>query len=294
MKINIICILIILEIYISTIIARIDNTLNDNNLSLNNCYSGSYRVEDLPFDSCSGYRKCEKGFYCHNGIKYPCRSGYFGDIIGLNTPNCTGICSAGFYCLEGSISATSKFCGDPNKYCPAGSSIPLVSPTGYYTVDINGNDYVESRYSRSSIKICPLGYYCNNGIKLPCLAGYYGASYGLSEGTCSGICPQGFYCPLASTNPFEFTCGNSPVYNCPVGSVHKLSTRDGYYAILPHIDIGGGYGGEEICPRGSYCLNGIRYLCKGGRYGSQLRETNTSCAGMCTAGFFCPEGIVYI
>ena len=91
-------IFILVGIYFLTTFARTDITLNHNNTSLNNCYNGAYQVKDLPFDACSGFRYCEKGYYCQNGIKYLCPSGYYGDSIGLTSSNCTGKCSSGYSC----------------------------------------------------------------------------------------------------------------------------------------------------------------------------------------------------
>lgn len=82
----------------------------------------------------SAERRCEPGFYCQNGVKALCLSGYWGGIYGLSIPTCSGQCQAGYYCPEGSISKIEKVCGDADKYCPEGSPFPLMTSSGYYSI----------------------------------------------------------------------------------------------------------------------------------------------------------------
>ena len=231
--------------------------------SANSCYDGSYMVQTMPFGACSGFRPCDAGHYCQEGLKFPCPAGSYGASTGLNNSTCSGKCSPGFYCPSGSVSSTTFFCGHPSVYCPEGSGDPLPAPSGYFTVDINGVDSPGSVSSRSAVVICPRGYYCLDGIKLACLPGTFGDSFGLSNMNCSGKCPEGWYCPVPSTQPFAFSCGKTPTTYCPEGSERAMHTREGYYAVASHIDEGGGYGAEVVCPRGSYCIGGARFLCPG-------------------------------
>lgn len=100
--------------------------------------------------------------------------------------------------------------------------------------------------------------------------------------------------------PFQFSCisshnvtgGQTATLYCPDGSSRPLHTAEGYYAVRPHFEAGGGYGGQELCPRGSYCLEGMRHLCPAGRYGAYKQNTNASCTGLCTAGYYCPPGSI--
>jgi len=79
-------------------------------------------------------RKCEPGFFCQQGVKLPCSPGTWGGEYGLSISSCSGICAPGYYCPLGSIAATEKFCGDPSKYCPDGSAVPLSVSIGFYSV----------------------------------------------------------------------------------------------------------------------------------------------------------------
>eukprot|EP01038_Epipyxis_sp_PR26KG_P010959 gene10959-14719_t len=256
------------------------------------CYVGSYRVDQAPFNLCAGFRTCEEGYYCEEGIKKPCPGGYFGNSSGLITSSCSGMCSDGYYCTNSSIIPNQNKCGGSQYYCPAGSDKPLIVMNGYYSVDRNGLDSVESAEIRSAIKICPLGSYCINGSKYSCPGGFYGNSHGLFVRNCSEICPEGFYCPVGAVMAQSHPCGQTPQYYCPTGSEYPLQTPLGYFATQSFALNGGGYGSIIICPAGSYCVNGIRYDCPAGRFGGIIQQYNVSCSGPCEEGFYCPAGSV--
>lgn len=50
----------------------------------------------------------------------------------MGDAGCTGPCRAGYYCPEGSTSATEKECGSPFLYCPAGVGAPIDVTPGWY------------------------------------------------------------------------------------------------------------------------------------------------------------------
>jgi hypothetical protein len=62
-----------------------------------------------------------------------CPVGRYGSTFGLSTSWCSGYCTAGYYCPEGSTSATQVECGGPDVFCPPGSAIPQNVDIGYYT-----------------------------------------------------------------------------------------------------------------------------------------------------------------
>ncbi len=54
-----------------------------------------------------------RGYFCSNGVRSPCPPGRYGNIRGLTSLQCSGLCDPGHYCLEGSY--------DPKQYrCPRG------------------------------------------------------------------------------------------------------------------------------------------------------------------------------
>ena len=152
---------------------------------------GSYRSTIPPFGAYSGFKECEIGFFCANGVKAPCPGGSFGDALELSNILCSGYCFAGYYCPAGSIVGTSIACGSSDLYCPIGTSTPNNVPLGYYSVDTNNLEAVETVAFRAAVKICPIGHYCERGLKYLCAAGKYGLVDGLSSPECSGVCPEG-------------------------------------------------------------------------------------------------------
>ena len=156
-----------------------------------NCMLGSYRSTQPPFGACSGFKVCELGFFCLDGIRSPCPAGYFGDSQRLDSITCSGQCNAGYYCSAGSITRTSNPCGRSDVFCPIGSAVPVEVPLGYYSVDIDNSDSSRTVSLRVLSVICPEGYYCESGLKHPCAGGKYGLTQGLNSSECSGTCPEG-------------------------------------------------------------------------------------------------------
>lgn len=241
------------------------------------CTFGSYRSLTPPWrDGCPGFRLCESGFFCNGEIKIPCPSGVVGDREGYSTEKCGHPCPKGFYCPLRTI--TPLLCGNSSVYCPPSSSRPLPIPSGYFGLGESSNRFEQ-------IEICPKGFYCSSGLKLTCPAGSYGEMQGLDSATCSGQCPAGWFCPTASSSPYSRPCPINPGNYCPRGSSHPIPVALGFYATESAQDRGGGYSLQARCPPGSYCLNGIRYLCPGGRYGALHESINASCDGICEAGW---------
>ena len=71
---------------------------------------------------------------------------WYGDVEGLTTDRCSGLCAPGYYCEPGSTTPTQHECGEgavarANSgsgilvdvvYCPRGSSGPVSVSPGYY------------------------------------------------------------------------------------------------------------------------------------------------------------------
>ena len=69
-------------------------------------------------------------------MRRACPAGTFGAREASASPACDGVCSAGFFCPEGSNSPQARVCGpkgDPSVFCPAGSSTPTHATPGFYT-----------------------------------------------------------------------------------------------------------------------------------------------------------------
>ena len=121
---------------------------------------------------------CDLGYYCINASKYKCPKGTYGSTTGLISPSCSGQCTGGYFCDEGSTSPTSLPCGlaSPGKYldndinaakyyCPAGTASILIAADGKYTTP---EDQLYAHRSGGD-GLCSTGTTCINGVKSPTL-----------------------------------------------------------------------------------------------------------------------------
>mmetsp|Transcript_4786 Transcript_4786/g.9600 ORF Transcript_4786/g.9600 Transcript_4786/m.9600 type:complete len:915 (-) Transcript_4786:28-2772(-) len=190
---------------------------------------------------------CEPGRYCSGGVRLKCAGGSYGSSTANTASTCDGLCSAGHFCPQGSISTTENRCGSPNVYCPQGSAAPVDVPYGYYSI-------TGAHDTRSAIAICPRGSFCVKGVAHLCPAGTYGSVTGLTNSECSGPCKAGFYCPEGSTYDAQIACplgtfglGGSGTAEC------SGRCRSGYYCPLAStsptmFQCGGDF---NYCPLGS-------------------------------------------
>jgi hypothetical protein len=124
---------------------------------------------------------------------------------------------------------------------------------------------------------CPKGTYQAGGSTggegcTPCPAGRYGAETGLKSALCSGICPQGYYCPAQTQGRFDNACPAGTF-----GSSEGLSSsacsgvaQAGYYT------TGG-------------ATSATQFPCSSGRWGGS-GQTTSQCSGPCSAGYKCAQG----
>ena len=168
--------------------------------------------------------------------------GRYGSRRRLWNVTCSGLCREGYFCPAGATSETERECGDSSVYCPEGSEVPQEVSKGYYSIGGSGPS------TRAAQQICDMGYYCSekSGIRIPCPAGTYGATLGLSNpvgpvfdevnaASCSGLCSPGHYCPPNSTSPEEVPC--------PAGTYgREYGLTDGNCT--------------AVCPVGHFCPEG--------------------------------------
>jgi len=253
---------------------------------------------------------CDPGHYCVDGVRLQCPIGRYGSTYGLANSDCTDRCAPGYYCNKASKVIDENECGGSHLFCPIGTGVPKHVHQGYYTI----GETLTTRYDE---KLCELGMWCNHttGLQTQCPAGRYGGKYGLYNDTCSGNCTGGYYCPLGSVTAQQEHCGN-PKYYCPIGTPLRRLVDKGYHGV--HVDEPPIYYDEknlstnekgrrfelievpdtryttfshqEICPLGSYCVLGIRYLCPAGRYGGVTGLSEAICSGNVSAGYFGPPG----
>lgn len=193
-------------------------------------------------------------------------------------------------------------CGGTHVYCPMGSAFPVLASPGFYTynstISVKVTNVTLHDATMSWRKICEMGYYCKDGVKYECPGGTFGYGTGFSSEEQCLSCRRGYYCPSArgkpSTNAKQLPCGSVDKF-CPDRSALPQSVSVGYYT-----KGGEGFGNDaifhrthqEICPKGSFCLGGVRYLCPKGTYGEKVGLSSSFCDGFCPEGFFCEEGTI--
>ncbi len=196
---------------------------------------------------CSGL--CAPGFFCTSGStnntpsvcpagQYSmagagqcsdCSSGQYGSTPGLQTPDCTGPCTAGYACPAGSVNATVTLC-PAGTYSTVGSSVCTPCVAGLYG-DTPG---------------LPLAA-CTG----PCPAGRFGSVSGLTSATCTGACDAGYACTPGSISATQTAC---PMGRYSLGSAGECTVCPGgtfgVNSALRTADCTG------LCTAGYSCLPG--------------------------------------
>jgi len=169
---------------------------------------------------------------------------------------------------------------------------------------------------------CPLGYWINAGsaasapvesgatnldFPFACTPGQYGDSYDKqSSPQCSGRCPAGFFCPLATITPMPCGAGHfCPGYDatgrlgataalpCEAGtfsSALDLSSAADCTVASPGFYAATGSTRQTLCPPGTFGPTrglGACSFCSAGKFSADVGAI--SCRN-CTAGYVCVEG----
>ena len=231
---------------------------------------------------------CEAGYWCDEttGIRQKCPPGRYGAEQGLYSMECSGLCSEGHYCQEGSTSKTQLSCGHIELFCPLGSSAPQEVNEGYYTVNSDSSDAFDDARTRIAERKCEPGTWCQGGIRRLCAPGYWGESFGLTTYICSGPCSAGHLCPEGSTKPVEVVCGD-PDFYCLPQSFKPIRVAIGSYSTG---GIESTRTGQAIAHPGKYAVSGLLFTCRAGYYGASEGLSTPSCSGPCAPGFYCPTG----
>ena len=252
-----------------------------------NCPVGEYRRAPLEMPGRSG--RANK-FDC-----IPCPAGRYGNVEGLTSAACSGMCAAGYWCGEGSTSPTQNACVDGGSdgraaFCPAGSGRPVAAAAGRRTVS-HDHDYetfpsAENRRMVSDV-LCAPGHFCIDGVQHPCPPGRFGNKQGMDTSLCEKACLPGEYCPEMSVQPT--TC--PPGYFCPDG-ITRMPCPPGRFGADSGLRSAACSG---FCEPGHYCdaasISPTQNKCPSGRYGAGLGLRDDQCSGECLAGYYCPDTI---
>ena len=233
---------------------------------------------------------CPIRSYCPAGTDDPsatlCAAGRYSNRTGQTNSQCSGPCQEGYYCPEGSSSATQHPCGAVGLYCPSESDLPKVAQPGEIT--IGGSDA-----TRTAVEPCPKGSQCAGGVATVCSPGFFSNETG---STLCLPCEPGRFntarnsttCSPCSNGTFSLgeaatrcgTCGYGSFYNpgtqaCALCSVGKFSDVESATQC-------------ESCIAGRFMpLNGSStcFDCVPGQ--NQSTNGRTSCE-KCAAGYHAP------
>lgn len=150
---------------------------------------------------------------------------------------CTGACTAGYACPNGSTNATAFLC-PAGQYslaaaglcspCPAGlyGSTPGMASAACTGACLAGYACPEGSPNATAVT-CPPGAYSGSGASSCslCGPGLYGASAAQSSALCSGTCAPGFACVPGSTNATAAACAPRDVQHRGCGCVQQLHSR---------------------------------------------------------------------
>ncbi|CAN2388099.1 hypothetical protein PRIEUP_LOCUS14825, partial [Pristimantis euphronides] len=234
---------------------------------------------------------CPSGYYCPAGsvTPHPCPAGSYSNTSANIGPEACVLCEPGYFCDRPGLASPNGPC-DEGYYCTGAS----VSP---YPPEVT-----------SSGGPCPVGHFCPQGSHIPqaCPAGTL-TQY-LRQASCSE-CPEGFYCPVQSTNtticPEGYYCPRRTEfpeqYPCPRGTYSGSKGATDIGTCLPcppglfcsRLGLGrpeGFCAPGWFCPAGSTSDKPVDFLeIPGPEISSNLSRYNR----MCPRGTFCPQGSSY-
>jgi hypothetical protein len=221
-----------------------------------------------------------------------CLRGQYCESAGLTVP--TGPCIQGFFCNSGSASPA-----PPDQVCPAGfyCGFGTIAPSPCAAGTYN-----------------PTGGATNSSSCLPCKAGSYCGSQGLSAP--SGPCTGGYYCPSGSISSFAIVCPQG--FYCSTGAATPMGCLDGTYQFAlgasacndcqPGYYCTGNATQMTVCPPAYYCpaRSAAPSTCPAGSIGPNHSGLTSAldcvpcspgkyCAGDgsaldCSAGYTCYSG----
>ena len=269
------------------------------------CPEGTHIPTGCPIGSYSNQNGLRETVQCNN-----CTEGSYCNETGLTQPS--GPCSPGYYCPEGTVSATpSEYVCSNGSYCPGNTSLPITCPAGMFTDFKQASECFpcpSGWYCLGGhiVDNCPFGYYCPEGTGdnwQPCSVGTYSNLSGLASVIECQPCPGGYHCSGTALTSPSGLCSEG--YYCtsgsPVATPTNYSLNVTVNSCLEWPEAVG-----DICPMGHYCIAGSSnpIPCPAGSYGpvDGLDECIPCPAGfyctvssvdysdkICPSGYYCPE-----
>ncbi|XP_077422977.1 uncharacterized protein LOC144052618 isoform X3 [Vanacampus margaritifer] len=258
-------------------------------------------VSHQPEDGPTGGR-CPAGSYCPEGTStmVACPAGTFSSIEGATSADDCQLCLPGHYCAQAGLSSPSGPCKS-GFYCTEGSitATPLVNITGGGVSLFPG----ESTLGQFHGAVCPAGHYCVEGSMKPspCPPGTFQGKVGAeSEADCEAcypgsycpswaqtsvdlLCPSGWFCPLGSVSGHQPGCQCPPGHACPYGSAKPSICGPGAFQSSSEQSA------CNSCPPGFYCAeaSSVPSPCPMGTFAPSPGGTSLNDCTPCPRGAFC-------
>lgn len=243
---------------------------------------------------------CTPGTTCAGGVARPCAAGRYSSRWREADPACQGPCARGFWCPSGAVRPLQRPCGNESVFCPLGSGAPLRVASGFYST---------SGLGAGATPLSCAAAYSESGLAWP------GAARSELPGSPCAAAPADA-APAPGPAPVEILTGTIPgsaetvvlgtglaTSNAPPDTTCSVSrpALDAAPVVVPfppparnRACVGGMLGGpatrsaQAACEAGAFCVDGLRFECPPGRWGSVVGETRPSCEGECEAGWACP------
>ena len=68
------------------------------------------------------------------------------------------------------------------------------------------------------------------------------------------------------------------------------------HTIVSQSDEDYGWGecaGFVDCPRGYYCIEGLKHACPAGTFANETKQYTNACSGICPSGYYCPVNTIH-
>ena len=268
----------------------------------------------------SAQQKCPAGSFCRNGIASLCTKGRYGSTVGSSVAECDGPCAPGFFCPNnGATNPTEKRCGSGARvaasvFCPVGSFEPTQVRPGLRTVRLTSGHYGTniSAFSDNVHVAEGLGaVFAGLGQTLE--RQWAQLATKTAADSLSALHREALSDLLVRQEVTQHTAASyvdimAPTFARVEGLAqlhHKkffvfedfffaeasgdktqfslLAREHGTLELQTH---------EVFCKLGHFCEQGTMQPCPAGRFGSSYSLKNSSCSGVCAAGFFCPGASV--
>ena len=209
---------------------------------------------------------CEPGYFCVQGVKYPCPPGTFGWRYGMNSSACGGLCAPGYYCPSYL---------DPRVHpeAPPHTGWPLAPHTHAATAGLDCG---------AVMWVCPAGSF------FPAPVGGGNYTYGGSAGKCGAeLASSTFDQALSMIQPA------SPTSMPTLSDLSLFTLKSADISQDAPALCNATRSSQAQCPTGTYCEGGVPFLCPRGKYGSTLGLADPTCSAWCPVAHYCPVGTAF-